>query len=169
MSDEIFRVTAHDIRGQEFQRVMRGYDPAQVESFKERIAEEFDRVLRERVQLDERLKSLVEQLRQYRDRDRAMNEALVAAQQLRADIQTQANREAELLLREATAEAGRVLERAETEAASVRHGTEAAVRQYAAYLRGFRALLERHGVELAGLEARLSGEAEAAAPGGEGG
>jgi DivIVA domain-containing protein len=155
MSDEIFQVTAHDIRGQEFQRVMRGYDPMQVENFKQRIAEEFDRVLRERVQLDERLKNLVEQLRQYRDRERAMNEALVAAQQLRADIQAQAGREAELLLKEARAEASRIVQGAEAEETVVHQRTEAAVRQYAGYLHGFRKLLERHGAELASLEAYL--------------
>jgi DivIVA domain-containing protein len=155
MSDEIFQVTAHDIRGQEFQRVMRGYDPAQVESFKQRMAEEFDRVLRERVALDERLKNMVEQLRQYRDRERALNDALVSAQQLRADMQAQATREAELVMKEARAEAARVAERAEAEEAGVQQRTEAAVRQYAAYLNGFRALLERHGAELASLESYL--------------
>lgn len=156
MSDEIFQVTAHDIRGQEFQRVMRGYDPNQVESFKQRMAEEFDRVLRERLQLDERLKNLVEQLRQYRDRERAMNDALVAAQQLRADMQAQVGREAELILKEARAEAARIVERAESEEVAVQQRTEAAVRQYAAYLHGFRALLDRHGSELTSLEAYLA-------------
>jgi len=155
MSDEIFQVTAHDIRGQEFQRVMRGYDPTQVESFKQRMADEFDRVLRERVQLDERLKNMVEQLRQYRDRERALNEALIAAQQLRADIQSQASREAELVRQEAHADAARVVERAEAEAAVVHQRTAAAERQYATYLSGFRALLERHGAELARLESYL--------------
>lgn len=155
MSDEIFQVTAHDIRGQEFQRVMRGYDPAQVESFKQRMAEEFDRVLRERVALDERLKNMVEQLRQYRDRERALNDALVAAQQLRADMQSQATREAELVMKEAHAEAARIVERAEAEETAVQQRTEAAARQFAAYLNGFRALLERHGAELASLESYL--------------
>jgi DivIVA domain-containing protein len=160
MSDEIFQVTAHDIRGQEFQRVMRGYDPNQVESFKQRMAEEFDRVLRERVALDERLKNLVEQLRQYRDRERAMNDALVAAQQLRVDIQAQAGREADLVLKEAQAEAARIIERAEAEELAVQQRSEAAVRQYAAYLRGFRALLARHGAELTSLEAYLAAAEE---------
>jgi cell division initiation protein len=153
MSDEIFQVTAHDIRGQEFQRVMRGYDPGQVEGFKQRIADEFDRVLRDRVQLDERLKHLVEQLKQYRDRERAMTEALVAAQQLRADIQGQAARDAEQVLKEAHAEAARIVERGQTEEGAIQQRAEAVARQFVAYVHNFRALLDRHQIELTGLEA----------------
>lgn len=155
MTDETFHLTPHDIRGQEFQRALRGYDPAQVESFKQRVAEEFDRVLRDRVQLDERLKGMLEQLRSFRERERAMNEALVAAQQLRADIQAQTGREAEVILREAQAEAARVVERAQQEEQVVSRHTETAVRQLAAYVASFRSLLEKHQSELSSLESYL--------------
>lgn len=155
MTDDTFHLTPHDVRAQEFQRVLRGYDQVQVESFKQRLAEELDRLLRERAALDERLKGMAEQLRTFRDRERAMNDALVAAQQLRADIQAQAGREADVVLREVQAEAARLLERAHQEHATVAQHTEAAVRQLAAYLAGLRALLERHQTELAGLEAYL--------------
>lgn len=164
MTDDTFHLTPHDIRAQEFQRGMRGYDPGQVESFKQRIAEEFDRVLRDRVALDERLKNLTEQLRSFRERERAMNEALVAAQQLRADMQAQAGREAESVLREARSEAARLVERAQVEEAAVHQRTEGATRQLAAYVASFRALLERHQLELASLEAYLEPERQAPAP-----
>jgi DivIVA domain-containing protein len=164
MTDDSFHLTPHDIRAQEFQRGMRGYDPAQVESFKQRLAEEFDRVLRDRVALDERLKNLTEQLRSFRERERAMNEALVAAQQLRADVQAQAGREAESILREARSEAARLVERAQTEEAVVHQRTEAATRQLAVYVASFRALLDRHQLELAGLEAYLEPERPASVP-----
>jgi DivIVA domain-containing protein len=155
MTDETFHLTPHDVRAQEFQRVMRGYDPVQVESFKQRVAEEIDRLLRERVTLDERLKGMVEQLRTFRDRERAMNDALVAAQQLRADIQSQAGRDADGLIREAQVEAGRLIDQARQEHEAVLQRTEAAVRQLASYLAGLRALLDRHQAELAGLESYL--------------
>ena len=158
MTDETFHLTPHDIRAQEFQRTMRGYEPNQVESFKQRVAEEFDRVLRDRVQLEERLKGMLEQLRSFRERERAMNEALVAAQQLRADMQAQTGREAEAILREARAEAARLIERAGEEEQAIHQRTESAVRQLASYLSSFRALLERHQTELTGLEAYLEPE-----------
>jgi F0F1-type ATP synthase membrane subunit b/b' len=87
-----------------------------------------------------------------------MNEALVAAQQLRADMQAQTGREAEAILREARAEAARLIERAGEEEQAIHQRSEAAVRQLASYLTSFRALLERHQTELAGLEAYLEPE-----------
>lgn len=163
MTDDTFQLTPHDVRAQEFQRVMRGYDPAQVEDFKTRIAEELDRLVRHRVATEERLKGMTEQLRAYRERERALNDALVAAQQLRADAEATAGRQAELtireaeqqaeqLLQEARQEAARQVEAARDEAVRVRGGMDDAVRQYGMYLSSFRTLLERQLAEVAALE-----------------
>jgi DivIVA domain-containing protein len=155
MTDETFHLTPHDVRAQEFHKSLRGYDPNQVESFKLRVAEELDRLLRERSAFDERVKNQIEQLRSFRERERAMNDALIAAQQLRTDIQAQADREAEVILREARNEAARIVERAHEEEGMIRQRGEAAMRQLSAYVASFRALLDRHANELAGLEAYL--------------
>lgn len=150
--DNGFHVTPHDVRVQQFERGLRGYDTEQVEAFKIRVADELERLLRERAQTEERLRHLGEQLKQYRDRERAMNDALVAAQQLRVDIQAQADREAGVALKEARLEAERLLETARQEEAQVHQRIEAASRQYAGYLHALRTLLDRHQGELASLE-----------------
>ncbi len=163
MTDDTFHLTPHDVRQQEFQRVLRGFDPVQVEDFKQRMAEEVDRLLRERSALNERLANMVEQLRVFRDRERAMNDALVAAQQLRVDSQTASQREADMVSREAQAEglktredahreAQRIVEQAARDEQLIRHRNDAARRQYTAFLTSFRALLDRQMAELAGLE-----------------
>jgi DivIVA domain-containing protein len=153
MTDDIFNLTPHDVRAQEFGRTFRGYDASQVDEFRGRVAEAIDRLLRERSQYEERLRGLQEQLRSFRERERAMNDALVAAQQLRADTKQQAEREAEAVLREAKAEAMRVVARAEDQERMVRDRFEAAQRQFASYLSNFRALLERQLGEVEGLQA----------------
>ena len=158
MTDDTFHLTPHDIRGQEFQRTMRGFDPNQVDSFKERVAEELDRLLRDRGRLEERLKGMLEQLRSYRERERAMNEALVAAQQLRADMQSQAAREAEVILSEARQEASRLVAAAAAEERSARERAEASLQIIQAYAAAFRSVLNRHQAELSGLEAYLEAE-----------
>jgi DivIVA domain-containing protein len=152
--DHAFHLTPLDIRSQEFARAFRGYDRAQVDEFKLAMSEELDRLLRERAQQEERLGNAQEQLRAYQDRERAMNEALVAAQQLRVDSREQAEREAELVLREARAEAERIMERARQEEAAVRTRSDGAARQFAAYVASFRTLLERHLGEVDGLQRR---------------
>src|SRR3954470_22653454 len=112
MSDDAFHLTPLDVRSQEFVRAMRGYDRAQVDEFKLAISEELERLLRDRAQNEERLRNAQEQLGAYRDRERAMNEALVAAQRLRVDRQEQSEKEAEVVWKEARAEAEKILERA---------------------------------------------------------
>lgn len=159
MTEDAFHLTPHDVRGQEFQRAVRGYDRTQVEHFKERIADEIERLMRERAQLEERMTNFQEQLRAFRDRERAMNEALLAAQQLRVDAQEQAGRDAEGILSEAQSEAARVVEEATRMEHMVRDRTVEAQRQFARYVTNFRAMLERQMGEVEGLESHLANTA----------
>jgi DivIVA domain-containing protein len=163
MTDDSFHLTPHDVRGQEFQRAVRGYDRQQVEDFKERMADELERVMRSRAQTEERLRNFQEQLRAFRDRERAMNEALLAAQQLRVDAEEQAGREAESIVREARAEAARIIEEAKRLETVVRERTADSQRSFARYLTNLRALLERQMGEVEGLEAHATGSAPAQA------
>ena len=169
MNDDAFKLTSHDVRAQEFHRALRGYDIAQVDEFKQRMAEEIDRLVRERVQLDERIKGMSEQLKSYRDRERAMNDALVSAQQLRTEAQTQMDRERDVIMREAQTNAERLLLQARTDAERLLQearqeeqrllqGNETVRRQFMGYLASFRQMLER---QLHEVEA-LSNESSAA-------
>ncbi|MEO8199120.1 MAG: DivIVA domain-containing protein [Gemmatimonadota bacterium] len=152
MTDDAFHLTPHDIRAQEFQPSMRGYNRVQVDEFKLRISEEVERLLRERVQWEERLKNMQEQLRAFRERERAMNEALIAAQQLRTDAQHQADRDSEAIIREARAQAMLVISAAQQDEIGVRERLESVQRQFSSYLANFRALLERQLAEVDGLQ-----------------
>ncbi len=153
MTDDAFHLTPHDIRAQEFQAAMRGYNKVQVDEFKLRVSEEVERLLRERLQWEERLKNMQEQLRAFRERERAMNEALIAAQQLRADARVQADKEAEGIIREARGQAMLMVSAAQQDEQTVRERYDSAQRQFAAYVANFRALLERQLAEIDGLQA----------------
>jgi DivIVA domain-containing protein len=141
MNDDAFTLTPLDIRKQEFRKTLRGYDTVGVEEFRMRVADALERAIRDRQVLEERLSALTEQLRVFREREKAMNEALVAAQQLRQDTRAAAEREGEAIVREAELRAKAVETRmAETE------------RAFQQYVGGFRALLERHLAELRSLD-----------------
>ncbi len=153
MSDDIFRLTPLDVRKQEFRKSMRGYDPIAVEDFRSRAADELERVLRERIALEARLKHVEEQLKEYMSRDKAMNEALVAAQQLRAETREQAEREAQMIIREAEADAERRLERARRELERLESSGQQLSQKHHAYLASLRVLVERQKAELEALAA----------------
>jgi DivIVA domain-containing protein len=153
MSDDAFRLTPLDVRKTEFRKGMRGYDAATVEDFRARVADELERLVREKLLLDERVRALEEQLADYRGREKAMNDALVAAQQLRAETREKAEREAQMIVREAEADAERRLEHARRELERLQASGQQLAQQYAAYLNSLRALVERQKAELETLAA----------------
>ena len=148
MNDDVFRLTPLDLRKQEFRKVMRGFDPAEVDDFRVRAADELERVVNERLAFEERLKRLDEQLSAFKEREKAMNDALVAAQQLRAETREQAQREAQMIVREAEAEAERRLDRGRREIERLEATAQNLARQHHAYLAALRSLVERQKAEL---------------------
>ena len=154
MSDPAFTLTPLDIRKQEFRKSLRGYETEGVEDFRVRVADALERAIRERQVLEERVSALTDQLRVFRERERAMNEALVAAQQLRQDTRAAAEREGQVIVREAAAEAKRLLDEARSAENAVQAKMAETERQFQQYVGGFRALLERQLAELRALDGK---------------
>ena len=152
MSDDAFTLTPLDVRRQEFRKTLRGYETAGVDDFRMRVADALERALRERQVLEERVNALTEHLRVFREREKAMNEALVAAQQLRQETRAAAEREGQVIVREAEAQARRLLDEANGAESAVKARMAATERQFQQYVGGFRALLERQLAELRALD-----------------
>ena len=143
MIDDSFHLMPVDIRRKEFDRAMRGYDTNAVNEFRDQVADELERVLRLNQDLDAKAKSFHEQLRAFRERDKALNDALVSAQQLRSEIREQAEREAQLILREARAEGERMVDAARAEIDRLQREIEQLDRSRRAYLSHLRTIVER--------------------------
>ena len=154
MIDESFHLTSLDVRRFDFGRSLRGYNPEKVEQFREQIAEEIDRLSRVNADLDTKARSFHEQLRAFRERDKALNEALVSAQQLRAEVRDQAEREAQLVLKEARSEGERIVEAARSEVRRMEQELDSLDRSRRTYLAQMRTLLAR---QLSEVEASETG------------
>ncbi len=113
--DETFHLTPLDVRRYDFGKSLRGYNPERVEQFREQVVEELERLTRMSQDLEQKAKGFHEQLRAFRERDKALNDALVSAQQLRSEIRESSEREAALIVREARAEAERQIDEARSE------------------------------------------------------
>ena len=148
-----FHLTALDVRRYDFGNALRGYDRARVDQFREQVAEEFERLARANQDLEVKARNFHEQLRVFRDRDRALNEALVSAQQLRGEIREQAEREAQLIIREAQAEAENQLEAVRDEIRRAEDELQMLWRSRRAYLAQLRRQLERQLADIDAVEA----------------
>jgi DivIVA domain-containing protein len=158
MIDETFHLTPLDVRRYEFGKSMRGFDPDRVNQFREQVAEELERLSRVNQELEAKARGFHEQLRAFRERDKAINEALVSAQQLRNEIREQAEKEAQLILREARADADRLLDEARGEIRRMEEQIAALDRGRRAYLGQLRLMIERQLSEITVAEQSTSAE-----------
>lgn len=152
MIDETFHLTPLDVRRYEFGKALRGYDPERVNQFRDQVAEELERLARVNQDLDAKARGFHEQLRAFRERDKAINDALVSAQQLRNDIREQAEKEAQLIIREAKADAERVTEDARGEIRRIEDQLASLERSRRAYLAQLRLMIERQLSEITAAE-----------------
>lgn len=150
-------LTPLDVRKKkgDFRRGLRGYEPAVVDDFLDLVAERMEELVRETAQLRERLAGVSDAMLGYQERERAMNEALVSAQQLREEVRVQATREAELVLREAQVEGERLVGEAKRQATAAMESARRIHTQRGRYLRGYRAFVERQLAEIEQEEERL--------------
>jgi cell division initiation protein len=100
------RITPLDIRKQPFRRAMRGFDTDAVNSFLEMVANEFEGLIQQNNVFAASVKHLEEKCEGYAKIERTLNETLLTAQKLADDSRANAQKEADLIIREATARAG---------------------------------------------------------------
>lgn len=148
MADGGFHLTALDVRRYDFGNALRGYDRARVDQFREQVAEELERLARQLQELETETRVAREQLKGFQERDKAINEALVSAQQLRAEIREQAEREAQLLMREAQAESEKQIASVREEIRRAEEELQSLWRTRRAFLAQLRHQLERQLTEL---------------------
>lgn len=149
MTDESFHLSPLDVRRWDFgAKAFRGYDEKKVEDFRAQVADELERLTRVSQDLEQKARGFHEQLRAFRERDKALNDALVSAQQLRSEIREQAEREAQLILREARAEGDRMVDQARAEVRRLEADIAALEKSRVTYIGQLRALVERQLAEL---------------------
>lgn len=139
----------------DFSRTLRGYDPDQVDSFLEMVADRLEELISERRRLSERVQAQEEQLSNYKDREQALNEALLAAQELREEARAQAEKDAELRLEEAEARAREIVREARDRAGDLRRQMEELRQRKDRFLHSLRGTLRRFRDELEVEEVRL--------------
>jgi DivIVA domain-containing protein len=154
MTDESFHLTPLDIRRYDFgSKAFRGYDAQKVEDFRNQVADELERLTKLNQELDAKARGFHEQLRAFRERDKALNDALVSAQQLRSEMREQADREAQLILREARADAERLVDAAKGEVRRLESELVGLDKSRVTYIAQLRAVIERQLAELGALHA----------------
>lgn len=139
------RLTPLDIRQQQFTvRMFRGFDPQEVDAFLEDVAEDYEAALRESALLKEQLSALEERSRGLAERERALQDTLLATQRLGEDMKDSARREAQVMVREAELQGEKMLEEVRAEEARIRSDIRGLRRTQRDLTEDLKATLERY-------------------------
>ncbi|MGX8720081.1 MAG: DivIVA domain-containing protein [Eubacteriales bacterium] len=95
-------ITAQDIREKTFEKSrMNGYDMASVDDFLEELAEDISNSQKENAVLKSKMKVLVDKIEEYRANEEALNLAILSAQKLAVQIESEARQRAAAMIEDA--------------------------------------------------------------------
>ena len=103
------KITPLDIQQQQFRVRFRGFDVREVDCFLERIADEFETLIRESADRQREMQRLRREIQEYRDREKAFKDGMVNAQKALDDMRINAEKETELIVAEAEMKAEKIL------------------------------------------------------------
>jgi cell division initiation protein len=106
------KLTPLDIHHKEFRNSIRGYNQEEVDQFLDEVADEFERLFKENVDLSERLDAAMEKVRSYADMEKTLHNTMLAAQQSAEDVKAKASKEADSLLKDAEIKAKELVQAA---------------------------------------------------------
>jgi len=109
------KLTPLDIRHKEFKRGMRGYADVEVDEFLDQIADEYERLFKENIDLQDRVESLEEKVAGYRRIEETLQKTLVNAQASAEEQKQNANKQAQLVLQDAELKARQLVNEAYSE------------------------------------------------------
>jgi cell division initiation protein len=133
-----------DIESHGFKVVWRGYDPDEVRAFMGQISHELTALLRERQSLVEQSKTQFDRLSQVDDYEARLRDVMLSANKLAEASREDAQREAELIIKEGEIRADQILSEGRSELRRVQEEVHLLKRQKERFLIEIRALVESH-------------------------
>jgi cell division initiation protein len=106
------KITPQEILSQKFDIKMKGYDRDEVNQFLMQIAEVMENEILERENLKKNLERIKEQLNKFEKRDDVLRDTLISAQKFSHEIKLNAERESELVIKEAEIKAEAIINNA---------------------------------------------------------
>jgi cell division initiation protein len=112
---DAMRITPLDIQQMVFKVGMRGYDKDEVNRFLEELAQTVESLNRDNAVQREKIMFLEQQLAELKRTEATLSSTLLSAQSLADDVKRNAQREADLVMKEAELKAGELIRQARVE------------------------------------------------------
>lgn len=156
------KITPLDIQQAGFKVKMRGYDREEVDTFLDSVTENYEALIRENGNLRERLAEYEVQLAELKKKETTLNNTLMKAQGLVEEMRHAAQKDAELILKEAELKAEGMIHSARDEMAAIQGEILDLQKQKVVFLEKLRSLVRifQRVVELEDREGEETGHKE---------
>ena len=135
------RITPLDIQQMVFKISFRGYDKEEVNRFLEELAQTVESLNRDHAVQQEKIIFLEQQLAELKRTEATLSNTLLSAQSLAEDVKRNAQREADLVIKEAELKAGELIRQARVALADTQHDLSSLQKQRLLMIERLRASL----------------------------
>jgi len=138
------KLTPLDIHHKEFRRGIRGYNEEEVDVFLDQVAEEFERVFKENIELKEQVEGMKNKVTQYEGVEHSLQKALLTAQQAADQVESSAKKESELIVKDAEIKAKEIIQQVLTEKQNLQNELSALKSAEREFREKFKSLLSQY-------------------------
>ncbi|MDF2945908.1 MAG: DivIVA family protein [Bacillales bacterium] len=135
-------LTPLDIHNKEFTRGFRGYVEDEVNEFLDQVIKDYELVIREKKELEEKVRDLNSKLDHFSSIENTLNKSIVIAQEAAEDVKRNATQESKLILKEAEKNADRIINEALSKSRKVILEIEELKKQSKVFKTRFKMLIE---------------------------
>lgn len=135
-------ITPLDINSKVFTHKFKGYNPDEVDDFLDRVMLEMESLLKEKRELEKKIKFMSEQVEHYMSLQDTLNKSIVVAQDAADRVIANAEKEADIIVGEAKRVSNDLLANATDKATKITNETENLKKTAAVYRKKFQLLVE---------------------------
>ena len=106
------KITPLEIKRQQFKKVMRGYDPVEVDTFLDMLSHELEEVISRNKDLRDKTIELETQLKDYKNMEKTLQQTLLQAQETSGKEIENSRKEATLIVQESELKASQIVDKA---------------------------------------------------------
>jgi len=138
------KITPIDISKQEFKKIMRGYDPVEVDTFLEMLGNDYETLINQNSDYVDRINKLEAELKNFKEVEKTLKQTLLNLQENSDKSRENSKKEASLIKKEAEIEAKEMIDNAKRQSQGMREEMITMQTQKDALIARLRHILSSH-------------------------
>ena len=136
------KLTPMDINNKEFKKIIRGYNPEEVDEFLDKIVEDYEALYKENANLKEKVAAMNERLEHYSKIEATIQNTLVLAQNAAEQAKGSAKKEAEIIIKNANDTAQKDLDKSHNDVMRINDEYDRVKQEFVKFRAKFRSFMQ---------------------------